>query len=72
MLTIEEIARMSREEKIRVMEAIWTDLSQNAAEVESPAWHKDALEETRARVESGEEKPVGWERAKAIIRENVQ
>jgi glutamine synthetase len=72
MLTTEEIARMSREEKVRVMEAIWTDLSQNAEEVESPAWHKDALEQARARVEAGQEKPVNWERAKEIIRENVK
>ena len=32
-----QIEQMSREEKLRTMEAIWSDLSSSEAELESPA-----------------------------------
>ena len=63
-----EIQQLPREEKLRLMEALWADLSRDEAEVESPAWHADALRETAERVARGEEKVLDWERAKAELR----
>ena len=63
-----EIQRMSRAEKLRLMEALWADLSRDEAEVESPAWHADALRETSERVVRGEEKIIDWTQAKAELR----
>ncbi|MGO9587958.1 MAG: addiction module protein [Limisphaerales bacterium] len=63
-----EIQRMPRQEKLRLMEALWADLSRDEAEVESPAWHADALRETSERVARGEEKILDWEQAKAELR----
>jgi Putative addiction module component len=37
-----EITHLSRAEKLRVMEAIWDDLTHEAESLESPAWHKQA------------------------------
>ena len=34
---------MSVPEKLRVMEALWEDLSRNSDALESPRWHKAAL-----------------------------
>ncbi|MGH7952250.1 MAG: addiction module protein [Limisphaerales bacterium] len=59
---------MPRREKLRLMETLWVDLSRDEAEVESPAWHADALRETSERVARGEEKILGWEQAKAELR----
>jgi hypothetical protein len=59
-----EIQQMPRQEKLRLMEALWADLSREEAEVESPAWHADALRETSERVARGEEKILDWEQAK--------
>ena len=64
-----EIQHLSREEKLRVMEAIWEDLSKESEEVKSPDWHHDALEETERRLKSGEEKTVDWPTAKKELRE---
>jgi hypothetical protein len=50
------------------MEALWADLSRDEAEVESPAWHADALRETAERVARGEEKMLDWDQAKAKLR----
>ena len=63
-----EIQQLPRQEKLRLMEALWADLSRDEAEVESPAWHADALRETTERVARGEEKILDWEQAKTKLR----
>ena len=60
---------MSTEEKLQAMEALWADLSRNPEQFESPAWHKQVLEEREQRLESGEENFIDWELAKKQLRE---
>jgi hypothetical protein len=67
-----DISRLSREEKLRVMEAIWEDLSREAEQVESPQWHREALEETERRFQSGQEKVVDWQDAKKELRKRFE
>jgi hypothetical protein len=57
---------MSVEEKLQAMEAIWMDLSREPDRIESPPWHKDVLEETERRVESGEATFSDWEKGPKI------
>jgi hypothetical protein len=64
-----EIGHLSREDKLKVMEAIWEDLSKEDEEVESPKWHQKALLETEERLNLGEEKKVDWSTAKKELRE---
>ncbi|MBI3985868.1 MAG: addiction module protein [Lentisphaerae bacterium] len=63
-----QIERMSREEKLQTMEALWADLSRDDAAVESPAWHQAVLKETEARVTAGQEQIADWTTAKRILR----
>ena len=63
---------MSVEEKLQVMEALWADLSREPDHIESPAWHKDALEEAKKRVESGEAGFSDWQKAKTSIRDRLK
>ena len=63
---------MSVEDKLQLLEAIWADLSRVPDQLESPAWHKDVLEETERRVESGEATFSDWQRAKASIRDRLK
>jgi hypothetical protein len=67
-----EIQHLSREEKLRVMEAIWEDLSKEGQEIESPAWHQEALQETAQRLKSGDEKTVDWHAAKKELRKRFE
>jgi hypothetical protein len=60
---------MTTAEKLRVMEAIWADLSRNETQVESPAWHEDVLKKREAKVKSGAESFIDWETAKKQLRE---
>jgi hypothetical protein len=67
-----EIGHLSREEKLRVMEAIWEDLSRDAEQVESPDWHREALDETDRRRRSGQEGVVDWHKAKKELRKRFK
>lgn len=67
-MSLPEIQRMPRLEKLKLMETLWVELSRDEAELESPAWHADALRETAERVASGREKILDWEQAKAKLR----
>ena len=67
-----EIRHLSREEKLRVMEAIWEDLLTDEEQVESPDWHQKALKETESRLSSGQEKIVYWQDAKRELRKRFE
>ena len=41
-----EIQQLPRQEKLKLMEMLWAELSREEAELESPTWHADALRET--------------------------
>lgn len=65
------LSEMSIEEKLQAMEALWEDLSCNAAALESPAWHEEVLCDRDRRIEAGETSFMDWEQAKAHIRNRV-
>jgi len=67
-----QIDKMTREEKLQAMEALWDDLARNSSAVDSPAWHEDALKETEARYVAGTEESTDWESAKKELRERFQ
>ncbi|MBM4029228.1 MAG: addiction module protein [Planctomycetes bacterium] len=67
-----EIGHLSREEKLRVMEALWEDLSRDAEQVESPDWHREVLDEADRRLEAGQESVVDWPEAKKELRKRFE
>jgi hypothetical protein len=72
MQALVEINRFSREEKLKIMEAIWEDLSKEDGQVESPDWHHEALQTTNARFLSGQENSVDWQEAKRDLRKRFE
>ncbi len=67
-----DIGHLSREEKLKIMEAIWEDLSKDDEQVESPEWHREALEETDRRRQSGQEDVIEWQKAKKELRKRFE
>lgn len=55
---------MTKEEKLRIMEALWIDLTRKEEEFLSPNWHDDVLKARERRIKSGAEKFQDWETAK--------
>jgi hypothetical protein len=64
----EQMKNLSKSEKFRLMEALWSDLSLVEEELESPGWHEAALQETAVRVGKGEERQYDWDEAKRLLR----
>ncbi len=62
---------MSLHEKLSAMESLWEDLARIQDAVESPAWHKDLLDERRQRLADGTSRFIDWETAKAEIRNKL-
>lgn len=71
-VTENQIAQMSREEKIRLMEALWVDLSRRDIDVESPEWHRFALDETESKLAAGQLRILDWDEAKRELRRRVE
>jgi hypothetical protein len=67
-----KITHLSREEKLRVMEAIWEDLTHEMESLESPDWHNQALQETEHRLATGQEQLVDWQKAKTELRKRFE
>jgi hypothetical protein len=61
------IAHLTRMEKLRMMEALWDDLSREDVSLQSPAWHGDALREAEAALASGEAQFIDWDQAKKML-----
>ncbi|MGH8093341.1 MAG: addiction module protein [Chthoniobacterales bacterium] len=72
MSTAEEIRtaipKLSVEEKLQTMEALWQSLSSKPQSVKSPAWHEKELCDREQKIQSGKSKFIDWEKAKADIR----
>jgi len=62
------LKEMTLQEKLAAMESLWEDLAHSPEAVESPAWHKDVLDERRQRIAEGKSQFVDWDTAKAEIR----
>ena len=67
-----DIEHMSRAEKLRMMEALWEDLSRDDSATRSPDWHQQALRETEESVAAGQESLLDWEHAKKELRKKFE
>ena len=67
-MSITEIRQLPRIEKLKLMEALWADLSADDGSFESPAWHVEALRKTDESFSAGREELVDWAEAKKRLR----
>jgi Putative addiction module component len=66
------LEKMTKEEKLRMMEALWVDLTRGDEGFASPKWHEDVLEARQKRVQSGEEKYRDWDSAKEELNKRLK
>ena len=67
-MTIQAVEQLPRSEKLKLMEALWEDLSRPDSEFESPAWHAEELAATERRLAEGKEQILDWEATKQELR----
>jgi hypothetical protein len=66
------IDQMSWDEKLQTMKELWVSLSREESRLESPSWHQEALKETVARYDAGQEQPTDWAEAKLQLRKRAE
>ena len=66
------LEKMTLADKLEAMELLWADLSRRPAELPSPAWHRDVLEERRRLALEGKLKFLDWDTAIASLREELR
>jgi len=71
MATALDVSSLSKNEKLRLLETLWAELTGDDSQVPSPAWHRTALEETRALYEQGKVSFSDWTEAKVRLRSAV-
>jgi hypothetical protein len=67
-----DLRQMSMPDKLRLMEELWRDLSQNEHDLGSPGWHGEVLAERERKLASGEDTLLDWETAKRQLRAKLQ
>lgn len=72
MITQQDVVLLPLNEKIALMETLWTEISRVDEDVEVPKWHTDILDERERKIRSGEAKFIPWKDAKRQIDEACQ
>ncbi len=73
-MSIAELRNLSRDENMKIIKALWSDLAADEEKFESPAWHAEELRKTESDLAAGSIKSLDWEKAKkshgSSLREN--
>jgi len=62
---------MTVDEKFKLLEEIWADLSRNPDDIPVPQWHLDILREREQLVQEGKAHYIDWETAEKQIDEAI-
>lgn len=65
------LEKMTVEEKLQVMEELWSDLCCNQNHIPVPQWHKDILDKREKLVKEGKATFVDWGTAKKRIADRI-
>ena len=64
--------KMTRLDKIAVMEKLWDDLCRDPDSFPSPKWHKEVLEAREKEANEGKAKFTDFDQAKERIRDQIK
>jgi hypothetical protein len=67
-----DIKKMTTEEKLQAIDALWASLDHDSDKVKSPGWHAKVLRETEKRYKSGKEKVEDWAGTKKMLRQRFE
>jgi hypothetical protein len=67
-----DLQEMITPDKLRLMEALWQNLSASASELASPEWHGEILAERDRLMDSRVETFIDWDTAKKQLRDELQ
>lgn len=71
-MSIAELRKLPSAEKLKIIEALWSDLAGDEDAFESPAWHEEELKETQADYAAGRIEALDWDEAKKELRKRFE
>jgi Putative addiction module component len=71
-MSLAELRKLPATEKLKIIEALWSDLAQDEESFASPGWHENALRETEADFAAGRAEVLDWEDAKKELRRRFE
>lgn len=71
-MSIAELRKLPRDEKLKIIETLWSDLAADEESFESPAWHAEELRKTEAESVAGRVEILDWEDAKKELRKRFE
>jgi putative addiction module component (TIGR02574 family) len=71
-MSIAELRKLPPPEKLKIIEALWSDLAADEDSFESPAWHEEELGKTEAEYAAGRIEVLDWEDAKKELRKRFE
>lgn len=66
------LENMTLADKLEAMEVLWADISRRPADLPSPDWHREILEQRRRLVAEGKLKFLDWDTAIADLRRELR
>jgi putative addiction module component (TIGR02574 family) len=63
---------MTVAEKLQAIEILWDDLSRNAGDIPSPAWHEEVLAAREKQIGEGQAKFLSWDEFREDIQEETR
>lgn len=67
-MSIVEMRRLPADEKLEIIEQLWSDFAAGREAYTSPAWHGEALARTEAELKDGRIETLAWSDAKTELR----
>lgn len=71
-MSIAELRKLPNDEKLKIIELLWSDLAAADEAFASPAWHADELRNTEADFAAGRIEVLDWEEAKRELRKQLE
>ena len=71
-MSIAELRKLPPTEKLKIIQALWSDLVEDGESFASPAWHQEALRKTEADFAGGQVQILDWEGGKKELRKRFE
>jgi Putative addiction module component len=71
-MSIAELRQLPVDEKLRIIETLWSDLSGQDEDIAAPAWHEQELSQTQTAFLEGREEVMDWSDAKKELRSRFE
>jgi putative addiction module component (TIGR02574 family) len=71
-MSIAELRKLPSVEKLKIIEALWSDLVEDEEAFESPVWHEEELKKAEADYAAGQIESLDWEDAKKELRKRFE